>query len=148
MSFFKKVDKVFASTSKLKMMERTEKDTFIENRIRGVGIEKFATSEYGDLYLRVDELGGFLILETIIISATNFKSKKGSLLRFSKENETLEFTSDEEKIESEASNIPDRFATRIDYNLTEEEAKIFKENTFKEALFEINGKEIQFSVLK
>ena len=32
--------------------------------------------DYGDLYLRENELGGFLILETIIVSATNFKSKK------------------------------------------------------------------------
>ena len=110
--------------------------------------DKFGESDYADLYLRINELGGFLILETITVSATNIKSKKGSKLVLSNENTKFTLESDETKIESDVSDVVNKSITKIDYNLTEEEAKIFKENTFKEALFEINGKEIQFSVLK
>jgi len=148
MGFFKKIDSVFSSSKDFNLFERTEVDKEIEENIKKVGIDKFGESDYADLYLRINELGGFLILETITVSATNIKSKKGSKLVLSNENTKFTLESDETKIESDVSDVVNKSITKIDYNLTEEEAKIFKENTFKEALFEINGKEIQFSVLK
>ena len=147
MFFLKKVDKGFTAPEKFNLMERTEVDLQIEENIKKGGIDKFATSDYGDLYLRVNELGGFLILETIIISATNFKSKKGSALTFIKENEVLKLASDEYKIESDFSNAVKRSVTKIDYNISIEEAEYFKEEKYDEVRFEINGKEIVFSVL-
>jgi uncharacterized protein YjfI (DUF2170 family) len=117
MGFFKKIDKVFKASDNFNLMERTEVDVQIEENIEKAGIQKFATSDYGDLYLRVNELGGFLILETIVVSATNLKSKKGSAL------------------------------TKIDYNISVEEAEKFKEEKYDEVRFEINGNEILFSVL-
>lgn len=129
-------------------MERTEVDAEIEKNINTVGIKKFGDSDYGDLYVRIEELGGFLILETIIVSATNFKSKKGSKLTFIKENKTLAFESDENKIESDFSNSANRAVTKIDYNISSEEADAFKEEKYDQVRFEINGKEILFSVLK
>ena len=147
MGFFKKIDKVFKSSESFNLMERTEVDLQIEENIKTVGINKFATSKYGDLYLRVNELGGFLILETIIVSATDLKSKKGSSLTFSNENGTLKLASDENKIESDFSNAVRKSVTKIDYNITAEEAEYFKEPTYSEVRFKINGNEILFSVL-
>ncbi|MFT6066232.1 MAG: hypothetical protein ACJAQX_002111 [Polaribacter sp.] len=147
MSFFKKIDKVFKSSENFNLMERTEVDLQIEENIKNVGIKKFAASDYGDLYLRVNELGGFLILETIMVSATNIKSKKGSTLTLMKENEALKLESDENKIESDFSNAVKKSVTKIDYNISMEEAEDFKEKIYDEVCFEINGKEILFSVL-
>jgi hypothetical protein len=147
MSFFKKIDKVFTPSSSFNLMERTEVDIQIEENIKKVGIDKFATSNYGDLYLRVNELGGFLILESIMVSATNLKSKKGSTLTFSGENEVLQLKSDEHVIESDFSNSVKKSITKIDYNISAEEAEYFKEKRYDEARFEINGNEIVFSVL-
>jgi hypothetical protein len=147
MSFFKKIDKVFKSSENFNLMERTELDIQIEENIKNVGINKFATSDYGDLYLRVNELGGFLILETIMVSATNIKSKKGSTLILIKENEVLKLESDEHIIESDFSNAVKKSITKIDYNISMEEAEDFKEKKYDEVRFEINGKEILFSVL-
>jgi hypothetical protein len=144
MSFFKKI----TASGNINVMERTDIDTEIEKNINTIGINKFGDSDYGDLYLRIDELGGFLILETILISATNFKSKKGSKLTFIKENETLEFESDENKIESDFSSSTNRAVTKIDYNISSEEADAFKEAKYDKVRFQINGKEILFSVLK
>ena len=128
-------------------MERTEVDIQIEENIKNVGINKFAASKYGDLYLRVNELGGFLILETIMVSATNLKSKKGTTLTFSNVNEKLKLESDENKIESDFSSSVQKSITKIDYNISVEEAENFKEEKYTEIRFEINGNEILFSVL-
>ena len=147
MSFFKKIDKVFKSSENFNLMERTEVDAQIEENIKNVGINKFAASDYGDLYLRVNELGGFLILETIMVSATNIKSKKGSTLTLMKENEVLKLESDEDKIESDFSNAVKKSVTKIDYNISLEDAEDFKEKIYDKVRFEINGKEILFSVL-
>lgn len=148
MGFFNKIDKVFTSSESFNLMERTEIDLEIEENIKKAGINKFAESDYGDLYLRVNELGGFLILETIMVSATNLKSKKGSILSFMKENETLKLESDENKIESDFSNAVKKSITKIDYNISNEEAENFKEEKYNEVRFEINGNEILFSVLR
>jgi hypothetical protein len=145
--FFNKVDKGFTASENFNLMERTEVDLQIEENIKEVGIDKFATSDYGDLYLRVNELGGFLILETIMVSATNLKSKKGSMLTFINGNETLKLESDEHKIESDFSNAVKKAVTKIDYNISIEEAGYFKEEKYDEVRFEINGNEIVFSVL-
>ena len=147
MGFFKKIDTVCTSSESFKRMHRTEVDIQIEANIERAGIQKFATSDYGDLYLRENELGGFLILETIMVSATNLKSKKGSVLTFINGNETLKLESDEHKIESDFSNAVKRSVTKIDYNISIEEAEYFKEEKYDEVRFEINGKEIVFSVL-
>jgi hypothetical protein len=147
MGFFKKIEKVFKASDEFQLMERTEVDLQIEENIKTVGIHKYAESKYGDLYLRVNELGGFLMVETIIISATNLKSKKGSALTFVKETEVLELTSDENKIESDFSNSLKKSITKIDYNISAEEADTFQKEKYDEVYFKINGNEIVFSVL-
>jgi hypothetical protein len=147
MGFFKKIDKVFKASDNFNLMESTEVDIQIEENIEKVGIQKFATSDYGDLYLRVNELGGFLILETIMVSATNLKTKKGSALTFRRGAETLKLESDENKVESDFSKALNKSITKIDYNISVAEAQDFKEEKYDEVRFEINGNEILFSVL-
>ena len=147
MGFFKKIDKVFTASEYFNRMERTEVDIQIEEDIKKAGIDKFATSDYGDLYLRVNELGGFLILETIIVSATNFKSKKGSALTFISGAETLKLESDEHKVESDFSKAVNKSITKIDYNISVEESEELKKEKYDEVRFEINGNDLLFSVL-
>jgi hypothetical protein len=147
MGFFNKVDKGFTALENFNLMERTEIDLQIEENIKKGGIDKFATSDYGDLYLRVNELGGFLIMETILVSATNLKSKKGSVLTFIKGKEFIKLESDENKIASDFYNAVKKAITKIDYNISTREAEAFKEEIYDEVRFEINGNEILFSVL-
>jgi len=103
MGFFNKIDKVFSSSENFNLIERNEVDLHIEENIKSVGIAKFAVSDYGDLFLSINELGGFLMLETILVSATNVKTKKGSKLTFSAKDTSLKFDSDEDRIESDFS---------------------------------------------
>jgi hypothetical protein len=147
MGFFKKIDKVFSFSENFNLLERSEVDLHIEENIKSVGITKFAVSDYGDLYLSINELGGFLMLETILVSATNVKTKKGSKLTFSAKEGTLKFDSDEDRIESDFSSNVSRYSTKIDYNISEAEAEVFKTKKYDSVLFEINGQEINFSVI-
>ncbi|MDB4226207.1 hypothetical protein N9798_01120 [Flavobacteriaceae bacterium] len=147
MGFFNKIDKVFSSSNSFQLLERNEVDLHIEENIKSVGIAKFAVSDYGDLFLSINELGGFLMLETILVSSTNVKTKKGSKLTFSAKDASLKFDSDEDRIESDFSSDANRYSTKIDYNISEEEAEVFKTKKYDSVLFEINGQEINFSVI-
>jgi hypothetical protein len=128
-------------------MERSQVDLKIESDILAYGIKKFAVSDYGDLYLRIESLGGFLMLETIVVSASDLKSKKGTTLSFLKENLILAFKSDEHIITSDYSKSVKKGITKIDYNISVEEAEDFKEKKYDQVRFEINGNEMLFSVL-
>ena len=147
MGFFNKIDKVFSSSSSFHLLDRNEVDLQIEENIKSVGIAKYATSEYGDVYISINELGGFLMLETSLVSATNVKTKKGSKLTFSAKDASLKFDSDENRIESDFSSDANRYSTKIDYNISEEEVEVFKTTKYNSVLFEINGQEINFSVI-
>ena len=147
MGFFKKIDKVFSSSSSFHLLDRNEVDLHIEENIKSVGIAKYATSDYGDVYITINELGGFLMLETILVSATNVKTKKGSKLTFSTKDASLKFDSDEDRIESDFSSDANRYSTKIDYNISEEEAEVFKKTKCNSVLFEINKQEINFSAI-
>ena len=147
MGFFKNIDKVFSSSSSFHLLDRNEVDLHIEENIKSVGIAKYATSDYGDVYITINELGGFLMLETILVSATNVKTKKGSKLTFSAKDASLKFDSDEDRIESDFSSDANRYSTKIDYNISEEEAEVFKTIKYHSVLFKINEQEINFSVI-
>ena len=60
---------------------------------------------------------------------------------------SLKFDSDEDRIESDFSSDANRYSTKIDYNISEEEAEVFKTKKYDSVLFEINGQEINFSVI-
>ena len=147
MGFFNKIDKVFSSSSSFHLLDRNEVDLHIEENIKSAGIAKYAISDYGDVYITINELGGFLMLETILVSATNVKTKKGSKLTFSAKDASLKFDSDENRIESDFSSDANRYSTKIDYNISEDEVEVFKTTKYNSVLFEINGQEINFSVI-
>ena len=87
-------------------------------------------------------------MESILVSATNLKSRKGTKLTFQSNNESLIFESDENKIESDSSESVNKSITKIDYNITEDQVKKIKEKIFDTLSFEINQKKIELSILK
>jgi hypothetical protein len=76
------------------------------------------------------------------------KSKKGTTLSFLKENQILTLESDEHIIESDFSNTVKKAITKIDYNISKEDAAVFTEKKYDNVQFKINGKELLFSVIK
>ena len=71
MALFKKVDRVLAALGNMKAMERLHIDTVTEEKMENVGGEKIAESDQGVLFGGIEELNGYLFLETILLSKSN-----------------------------------------------------------------------------
>ena len=68
--------------------------------------------------------------------------------KLEQENQKLTLESDEHIIESDFSNTVKKAITKIDYNISKEDAAVFTEKKYDSVQFKINGKELLFSVIK
>mgnify|MGYP005807531503 CR=1 FL=1 len=139
MGAFKKVDQVLAALGNIKAMERLHVDAFTEEKIENVGGEKIAESQEGIIYAGIEELNGYLFMETVILSRTNIKTFKGATLRFVG-GENFKLNSDTQEIESEFSNMSNRFMTKISFDITESEIKLIQDKKYEKVLFEFKNK--------
>ncbi|PKA83767.1 hypothetical protein ATE92_1933 [Ulvibacter sp. MAR_2010_11] len=139
---FKKIDKILAALGSIKAMERLHVDTFTEDKIINVEGDKIAESEEGQLYVGLQELNGYLFLETILVSGTNFKTFDGATLSFLGEEQDFILKSDTQEIISDHSNVSGRFMTHISFDITEEEIELIRASKFKAVLFECKKKKL------
>ena len=146
MGIFKKIDSVLASFGNIKAMKRTHVDTFTEEKIVNVSGEKYGVSEFGFFYVEYQELGGFFFLNTTVISASNFKTNKGSTLEFNSDEKDLVLKSDDYMIESDFSNVSNRWITRINYPVSEEKLKLIYNKVFNSVTFKVKKYKIDFNI--
>ena len=146
MGLFKKIDTVLASLGNIKSMKRTHVDTFTEEKIANVSGEKYGISEFGFLYVEYQELGGFFFLNSTVISASNFKTNKGSILEFNSKEKDLVLKSDDYMIESDFSNVSNRWITRINYPVSEQELKLIYNKGFDSVTFKVKKYKIDFNI--
>ena len=146
MSFFKKVDSILAKFGNVNALKRTHVDTFTEEKIKNILGEKYGVSEFGFLYVEYQELGGYFFLNTTVISASDFKSNKGATLEFNSDTNELFLNSDDYMIESDFSNISNRWITKISYPILEEELLLIKNKKFSSILFKVRKYKIQFNI--
>ncbi|MBQ4821062.1 hypothetical protein [Aquimarina sp. MMG016] len=139
---FKKVDKVLAALGNIKAMERLHVDTFTENKISDIDGDKIAESKEGQLYVVVEELNGYLFLETVILSRINIKTFKGTTLTFYGVEDDFILNSDTKEIESDYSNVSNRFMTRITFDITKEEIDRIKNRDYKQVRFSFKKKSL------
>lgn len=142
-------DKILSKVGYIGSMERTHIDTFTENRIKNIGGKLIATSNFGKIWFRFQELGGFYILNTTVLSGTDIKSHKGCVLLFYKnEKVNLILKSDEQKIKSDFSNVSNRWITEISYDLTKKNKIIINESNFVEIRLNYKNKSMPFFIKK
>ncbi len=110
------------------------------------GGTKFAENENNDVYVDIEELGGFPYIKTAILGTFGTRIKKeGSTLTFHFKNEKLTLNSEHDQIESdEIKNTPFSF-TQIDFEATEEEIKKIQEQKTTNITFKFLKEEISFS---
>jgi hypothetical protein len=135
LSFFKKKSKQ-ANTAKLSDYPEINYD----------GGSKFAENEFNNVYLDIEELGGFPFVKTAIIGVFSTRIKKeGATLTFNFENEKLTLNSEHEAIESdEIKNTPFSF-TQIDFEATEEEIEKIQNQKIIHITFQFLKEKISFS---
>lgn len=141
----KKVDQVLAALGNVKAMERLHVDTFTESEINNVDGEKIAESTDGQIYILLHELNGFIILEATILSKIKIKTFRGGTLTFSGVKTNFKLVSDTQEIDSEYSNIVNRYFTKISFNITKKEINQLQNGDFKNIQFDFKKKSLNFS---
>lgn len=141
---FKKIDKVLAAFGNIKAMERLHVDDFTENIITNIEGTKIAESKYGQVIVEVEELNGYTFLEVVILSHTNIKTMRGASLAFSGSNDSFTLQSDTQEIESDFSNVSNRYMTQISFNITPEEITRVQEKDFENVHLEYKKRAIPF----
>ena len=94
------------------------------------------------------ELAGFDFLESTILSKTNIKTFKGGKLILKGENDSLTLDSDITEIESDYSNVSNRWMTKVSFVVSKDNIKFIKEKKADEIRFEHKKKAITFKVAK
>ena len=147
MSIFRKIDKVLGAFGNIKALERTHVDTFTESLITNIAGDKIAESSEGQLWVEFQELAGFDLLETIL-SRVNIKTYKGAKLTLISENEDLILDSDITEIESDYSNVSNRWMTKVSYVVSKENIKFIEEKKANQIRFDYKRKSINFNAIK
>lgn len=113
------IDKILATFGNMRAMERTHVDNYTEDILNSISDKAFAVSQQNVMYATTKELGGYYYLKTIIVGAFKIKTFKGARLILSSPEFELEFKTDMDEFESDYSNISNRFITRVDFQIEE-----------------------------
>ena len=117
MKLFNTIDKVLASFGNIRAMERTHLDTFTEDLISNIKGTKIAASKFGQLFVTYQNLNGYDFLNATVLSGSDIKTYKGCELVFEFKNNKIVIPSDSKEIESDFSNVSNRYLTKISFVL-------------------------------
>lgn len=141
------IDKILAAFGNIRAMERTHVDNYTEDIINSIDEKAFAISEQNVLYANTKELGGFHYLIIITVGSFKVKTMKGATLHIESENFNLVLKSDMDEFESDYSNVSNRFITRIDFQIEEEDIPKFDKAKIKTLKLITKKKEVAFNTL-
>lgn len=140
MSLIKTIDKVLAAFGNIRAMERTHVDTYTESLITNIKGVKIAESEFGQLFVSFQNLANYEFLNATILSGTNIKTLNGGSLTFILNNNETIFISDTKEIESDYSNVSNRWLTNISFVISNEDKKLLVDRNFDKVLFKFKKK--------
>jgi hypothetical protein len=99
--------------------EKNHVDTYTESRISNVRGIQIAYSETGGIWIEYQELANYVFLNAIVIGQNNLKSWEGCELVFLGNNFEQRLVSDTLEIESDSSNVSNRWITHIAFDITD-----------------------------
>ncbi|TYA71562.1 hypothetical protein [Seonamhaeicola marinus] len=141
MGVLKSIDKVLAAFGNIRAMERLHVDSFTENLITNISGVKIAESLYGQLFVSFQTLADYEFMNVSILSATDIKTYKGCSLTFLTESgETMVMISDTKEIESDYSNVSNRWLTKISFVIEAHEKKFVIDKNFDKVFLKFKKK--------
>ena len=141
---FKKIDNLLATFGNKKTDESLDEAFFAGDIATNIEGTKIAASQYGQVFMGIQELQGYTFLEVIIISRTNIKNKRGATMRFSNANDAFTLVSDTQEIESDFFRAVNCYITQISFNITPKEIARIKKKDFDEISLEYKKKVLTF----
>jgi len=130
MKFLKAIDKVLAGFGNIRAMERNHVDTFTEDLITNIKGQKIAESEYGQLFVSHQHLNGYNFLNASILSGSNIKTFKGCAIVFESGDSKISISSDTKDIESDFSNVSNRWLTKVSFIIDESQKTMISNKDF------------------
>ncbi len=144
MKLFRTVDKVLAAFGNIRAMERTHVDTYTEGLISKINGEKIAESNFGQLFVSYQDLAGYEFLNATVLSGTNIKTFKGIRLVFEFEGKEIIFFSDDKEIESDFSNVSNRWLTKISFVINSDDKEMIQNRRFEKVFLNFKKKSLPF----
>ena len=118
------------------------------SKIEFKGGTKFAKDNTNDVYLDIEELGGFPFVKTVIIGDFSTKIKRvGCTLSFIFKNESIILNSDNTDLESNKIKDTSIYYTEIDFELSDEKAEKIKTEKVLEIQYTFKKKTYNFKTI-
>ncbi|WP_400078046.1 hypothetical protein [Winogradskyella sp. R77965] len=124
---------------------KSQSDDTVEAIINDVQNKPYGVAENNVLFAGLNELGGYLFFQTVIVGQLHVKSKTGAKLFFIGENFKLELDSDSLEFESDHSDIKGRSVTKIDFQVEESDIKQLETATLKSIQLKVKNHDILFT---
>ena len=148
MNFFKKADLFLAKMGNMKAMERNHVDSFIEQVIKDTDGKKIAASENGGIWIEFQELAGYNFMDATIIGNFDMKTFQGCQLTFIGGNDEMTLSSDTKELESDFSNVSNRWITQVSFDISNIPAETIENSDAQFIRIDCNKTSERFTVLK
>ena len=145
MSFLKNISSALASLGKQKTKNYLENNTVDENSSEELEGDKIAASKDGQLNVGIQELSGYLFLETFILSNVTIKTFNGAKLTFIGDKEEFIVASDTQEIKSDLAGNSFKYITQISFDITEEGVERIKNGYFSKIQLDFKRKSLLFN---
>ena len=143
------------SLSKLKMafgkqesQDNPEDNTYINDIIKSIEQKPFAISNDNVCYASANELAGYYYLQTVIVGKFKVKTFDGAQLKVLGSDIELNLESDMMELESELSNVPKSYMTRIDFMLNKKDLPKIARAQLHTLILSAKKQKIEFSIIQ
>lgn len=144
MNFLKNISNALASIGNNKIKNHLDVESTEVNTLEESVGEKIGASIDGQLNVGIQELSGYLFLETFILSKTTIKTLKGATLKFTSENGDFILKSDTQEIKSDLAGNSFKYITQISFDITEDEVERIKKGDFSKIQLDFKRKSLLF----
>jgi|TARA_B110000967_G_scaffold194641_1_gene223332 hypothetical protein len=145
MSFLKNISSALASLGKQKTKNYLENNTVDENSSEELEGDKIAASKDGQLNVGIQELSGYLFLETFILSNVIIKTFNGAKLTLIGDKDEFILVSDTQEIKSDLAGNSFKYVTQISFDITEEGIERIKNGDYSKIKLDFKRKSLLFN---
>jgi hypothetical protein len=145
MSFLKNISSALASLGKQKTKNYLENNTVDENSSEELEGDKIAASKDGQLNVGIQELSGYLFLETFILSNVIIKTFNGAKLTLIGDKDEFILVSDTQEIKSDLADNSFKYVTQISFDITEEGVERIKNGDYSKIKLDFKRKSLLFN---
>ena len=145
MSFLNNISKAIASIGNNKTKNNLDNKAVDENSSEKLEGDKIAASKDGQLNVGIQELSGYLFLETFILSNVIIKTFNGAKLTLIGDKDEFILVSDTQEIKSDLAGNSFKYVTQISFDITEEGVERIKNGDYSKIKLDFKRKSLLFN---